>query len=127
MSDLIPIPVFLQNACENPATLSTAVGAAAGSEDCNAHYVDDYSQHKRFVVAEGPNDVTAHRFWQMVWEQDCGCIVMLTPCDAPVPRGGVGGGDIVIRSLSYAVSPLLAHVWARFQGTVWECGCGTGE
>lgn len=67
------------------------VGATV-SEDYNAHYVDGYSQQKQFVVAECPNDVTVFRFWQMVWEQECRCIVMLTPCDAPVPTQRKGWG-----------------------------------
>ena len=52
----------------------------------NAHYIDTYFQPKLFIAADIPTPESAARFWQMVWDQGCSYIVMLTPLDAEVTR-----------------------------------------
>jgi protein tyrosine phosphatase len=51
--------------------------------------VDGYNQTNMFILTEGPEDVTAQRFWDIIWDHNCDSIVMLTPLDAEEVRGGV--------------------------------------
>ncbi|XP_041374086.1 receptor-type tyrosine-protein phosphatase T-like [Gigantopelta aegis] len=48
------------------------------SDYINASYVDAYEKTKYFIASQAPNNVTLPDFWRMIWEQDCGHIVMLT-------------------------------------------------
>ena len=50
----------------------------------NAHFIDAYFTPKLFVVADGPQERNAGKFWQMVWDQDCSYVIMLTPYDDKV-------------------------------------------
>ena len=56
----------------------------ASPHEYNAHYIDAYFTPKLLVMADGPEENTAAKFWQMVWDQDCAYIIMLTPLDAHV-------------------------------------------
>ncbi|XP_041379648.1 receptor-type tyrosine-protein phosphatase T-like [Gigantopelta aegis] len=44
----------------------------------NASYVDAYEKPNYFIAAQAPNTGTLLDFCRMIWEQDCGQIVMLT-------------------------------------------------
>ena len=48
----------------------------------NANYVNmeisSAGQVNRYIATQGPMQNTCIDFWQMVWEQDCSLIVMLT-------------------------------------------------
>lgn len=44
----------------------------------NASYLNGYKKPKAFIAAQGPTDVTINDFWRMIFQQDCGKIVMLT-------------------------------------------------
>ncbi|XP_078487218.1 receptor-type tyrosine-protein phosphatase N2-like [Ciona intestinalis] len=46
----------------------------------NASYiVDNDPRWPVYIATQGPLSSTVHQFWQMVWEQGCAVIVMLTP------------------------------------------------
>ena len=74
------------------SSLSRSIPAGAQYENSglnpeyNAHYIDSYLQPKLFIAADIPTPESAARFWQMVWDQGCSYIVMLTPLDAQVIR-----------------------------------------
>ncbi|XP_060599714.1 uncharacterized protein LOC132753277 isoform X2 [Ruditapes philippinarum] len=44
----------------------------------NASYVKGYKSPKAFIAAQGPVDSTVNDFWRMIFQKDCGRIVMLT-------------------------------------------------
>ncbi|XP_052106290.1 receptor-type tyrosine-protein phosphatase kappa-like [Mytilus californianus] len=44
----------------------------------NASFIQGYGQVRKYIAAQGPLDKTVDDFWRMVWEYDCGKIVMLT-------------------------------------------------
>ena len=60
---------------------------SATNPEYNAHYIDSYSQPKLFIAADIPTPESAARFWQMVWDQGCSYIIMLTPLDTEVAMG----------------------------------------
>ena len=37
-----------------------------------------YKQYKRFIIAQAPMKNTCQDFWKMVFERECGLIVMLS-------------------------------------------------
>lgn len=48
----------------------------------NASYVDmkvPSGQINRYIATQGPLPTTCEDFWQMVWEQNCSLIIMVTP------------------------------------------------
>uniref|UniRef100_H2Z468 Tyrosine-protein phosphatase domain-containing protein n=1 Tax=Ciona savignyi TaxID=51511 RepID=H2Z468_CIOSA len=46
----------------------------------NASYiVDNDPRLPVYIATQGPLSSTIHQFWQMIWEQGCAVIVMLTP------------------------------------------------
>ncbi|XP_065839852.1 receptor-type tyrosine-protein phosphatase N2-like [Oscarella lobularis] len=51
----------------------------SGSDYINASYIFDVNPRKaKYIAAQGPVESTVADFWQMVWEQECVAIVMLT-------------------------------------------------
>src|SRR5436305_791140 len=44
----------------------------------NASYLDAPGKIRRYIAAQGPLSKTIDDFWLMVWEQNCGVVVMLT-------------------------------------------------
>ncbi|XP_062509110.1 receptor-type tyrosine-protein phosphatase S-like [Corticium candelabrum] len=52
--------------------------ALVGSDYINASFVDSYLKRDAFIVTQGPLVSTVADFWQMIWQQDCQTIVMLT-------------------------------------------------
>ena len=36
-----------------------------------------YRGYRAYIATQGPLPSTVNEFWQMVWENDCKCIVML--------------------------------------------------
>ncbi|XP_041357574.1 receptor-type tyrosine-protein phosphatase T-like [Gigantopelta aegis] len=48
------------------------------SDYINASYLDSYSEKQHFIAAQAPNKNTLSDFWRMIWEKDCGNIIMLT-------------------------------------------------
>ncbi|UYV72522.1 hypothetical protein LAZ67_9003544 [Cordylochernes scorpioides] len=49
-----------------------------GTDYVNANFVDGYHQEKAFISTQGPLPRTFPAFWQMVWEQRVGVVVMTT-------------------------------------------------
>ncbi|XP_045159787.1 uncharacterized protein LOC123525102 isoform X2 [Mercenaria mercenaria] len=48
------------------------------SDFINASYVTGYKKPMAFIAAQGPTDNTVNDFWRMIFQRDCGKIVMLT-------------------------------------------------
>ena len=71
--------------CYLPPSLPPASYSEGGTpHEYNAHYIDAYFTPRLFIIADGPEENNAAKFWQMVWDQDCAYIIMLTPLDANV-------------------------------------------
>ena len=52
--------------------------------DFHAHYVDSYLEPQLMVVCDGPTEDSTAKFWQMVWDEGCTYLIMLTPQDEDV-------------------------------------------
>ncbi|XP_052097093.1 receptor-type tyrosine-protein phosphatase S-like [Mytilus californianus] len=50
----------------------------AASDYINASFINGYGQVKKYIAAQGPLESTINDFWRMIWQYDCGKIVMLT-------------------------------------------------
>ncbi|KAL3868893.1 hypothetical protein ACJMK2_041649 [Sinanodonta woodiana] len=48
------------------------------SDFINASYVNGFNAPGAFIAAQGPMDNIVDDFWRMIWQKDCGRIVMLT-------------------------------------------------
>ena len=56
----------------------------AGVSEFRAHYVDSYLEPQLMVVCDGPTEDSTAKFWQMVWDERCTYLIMLTPQDGDV-------------------------------------------
>ncbi|CAG8578867.1 6525_t:CDS:1 [Paraglomus occultum] len=57
----------------------TRVKLLSGKTDyINASYLDAPGKIRRYIAAQGPLSKTIDDFWLMIWEQNCGVVVMLT-------------------------------------------------
>ncbi|XP_076089842.1 receptor-type tyrosine-protein phosphatase alpha-like [Mytilus galloprovincialis] len=50
----------------------------AGSDYINASFINGYGEVKKYIAAQGPLESTINDFWRMIWQYDCGKIVILT-------------------------------------------------
>ncbi|ODM96197.1 Tyrosine-protein phosphatase 10D [Orchesella cincta] len=50
------------------------------SDYINANYVSGFQFEREFIATQGPLKNTVADFWNMCWETNCSCIVMLTRC-----------------------------------------------
>ena len=55
-------------------------------------YIQGYKQRDAYIAAQGPLENTVEDFWRMMWEYQCGCIVMLCQLeeDGQVCRPDIG-------------------------------------
>lgn len=77
-----------------PAETSTS-GAQTGSGPSTSRFINaSFVQHNQgravYIATQGPLDTTTPDFWQMVWEQQCPAVVMLTRFEE---RGNVKCGS----------------------------------
>ncbi|XP_041374571.1 receptor-type tyrosine-protein phosphatase epsilon-like [Gigantopelta aegis] len=63
---------------DNNRVKLSALPNTSHSDYINASYVNAYEKPNYFIAAQAPNKLTLLDFWRMIWEQDCGQIVMLT-------------------------------------------------
>jgi protein tyrosine phosphatase len=49
----------------------------SGAEYINASFLDGYKQRNAYIATQAPLRNTVNDFWRMMWEYQCGCIVML--------------------------------------------------
>ena len=63
-------------------TVRGTLPSTDSTDNYSGHFVDSYFEKKRFIIAEGPQDSTTAKFWQVVWDEDCSLVVMLTPQDS---------------------------------------------
>ena len=50
-------------------------------------HMQGYKQYKGFIIAQAPMQFTCRDFWKMVYERECGVVVMLSDL---VENGRVG-------------------------------------
>lgn len=62
---------------DNNRIILRAIPGVEGSDYINASWVDGYRERGAYMVTQGVMEQTAFDFWRMVWEHDCGIIVML--------------------------------------------------
>ncbi|XP_041357584.1 receptor-type tyrosine-protein phosphatase T-like [Gigantopelta aegis] len=62
---------------KNRVTLTMLPGIS-NSDYINASYLDAYTEKDYFIAAQAPNKKTLPDFWRMIWEKECGHIIMLT-------------------------------------------------
>lgn len=51
-----------------------------GSDYINASFISSPLRGHNYIAAQGPLPKTVPHFWQMIWEEDVQCIVMLANC-----------------------------------------------
>ena len=71
----------------------------------------------RYIAAQGPLPNTCKDFWQMIWEQQCRLVVMLTTKVTIVYRHST----TVIVHYTNLYLPLLLGIDARHKGTKSLC------
>jgi protein tyrosine phosphatase len=49
-----------------------------GSDYINASFIDGYNHPNMYIASQGPTGLTMLNFWQMIWDQKCSVLVMLT-------------------------------------------------
>ena len=42
------------------------------------HFIQGYKQRMGFIITQAPMESTCSEFWKMVFERECGVIVMLS-------------------------------------------------
>ncbi|KAM8960970.1 LOW QUALITY PROTEIN: receptor-type tyrosine-protein phosphatase epsilon-like [Pelodytes ibericus] len=76
----------------------------SGSDYINASYIDGYKNSKFYIATQGPLPGTVADFWQMVWQENCPVIIMLTgleeqnkvKCERYWPEQSDTYGDITV-------------------------------
>lgn len=53
-------------------------GSKPGDDYMNANFVDGWRRPGAYIATQGPVPETFPHFWQMIWEQNCSTIVMVT-------------------------------------------------
>ncbi|OWF47290.1 Receptor-type tyrosine-protein phosphatase C [Mizuhopecten yessoensis] len=51
--------------------------STGGSDYINATYIDGMDSERQYIATQGPKDDTVAAFWQMIWENNSGKVIML--------------------------------------------------
>ena len=77
--------------------------------DFRAHYVDSYLEQQLMVVCDGPTEDSTAKFWQMVWDERCAYLIMLTPQDGDVREHRLCDIMSLTSLLVHSFPPSLPH------------------
>jgi len=100
-----------------------------GSDYINANYMDGYCKPGAYIATQGPMPSTFAEFWQMVWEQHCPTIVMMTKleernrikCDLYWPNHGTETyGNVQVTIVN--IFELATYTTRIFQITMGNTG-----
>jgi len=79
-------------------------------------HTQGYKQYKGFIIAQAPMKFTCRDFWKMIYERECGVVVMLSDL---VENGRVGHNlnyvdtEILLYGQINSQQLILQH-WVRF-------------
>lgn len=60
-----------------PYDHSRVVLDKGGNDYINASYIDGIDSERQYIATQGPKDDTVAEFWQMIWENNSGKVIML--------------------------------------------------
>ncbi|CAB4027838.1 receptor-type tyrosine- phosphatase T [Paramuricea clavata] len=95
-----------KNKYKNNAAYDHSRVVLSGEDYINANFIQGIKSEV-YIAAQGPVEETVNDFWQMIWEQDCTCIIALTnlvelgkvKCFKYWPDGETSFGEIHVKTV----------------------------